>query len=59
MCGASTCGTLPALMSACCGISLGFVNMVIVIGPRKVVFEPSSLDHSIAMEGYYNPISSS
>lgn len=33
--------------------------MVIVIGPRKVVFEPSSLDHSIAMEGYYNPISSS
>lgn len=59
VCGASTSGTWPALMNACCGISLGFVNMVIAIGPRKVVFEPNSLDHSIAMEGYYNRKSSS
>lgn len=55
----STSGTWPALTNACCGISLGFVNMLIAIGLRKVVFEPNSLDYSIAMEGYYNRKSSS
>lgn len=59
VCGASTSGAWPALMNACCGISLGFVNTVLVIGPMKVIFEPNSLDHSIAMEGYFNRKSSS
>lgn len=58
-CGANMSGTWLVLMNACCGISLGFVNTVIVIEPRKVIFEPNSLDHSPAMEGYYNHKSSS